>query len=91
MHSPAVLDLLERVLQRAASLAPSSSVVHSEPPSGPPSRGRERRLCLKLDQPVKTPMGAGAGSEVGVTGKLKATGILPLSFGVDGSSSLRII
>lgn len=35
-------------------------------------------------------MGAGAGSEVGVTGKLKATGKLPLSFGVDGSSSLHV-
>ena len=87
-HVPVVLDLFERVLHWAVSLAPSSSVVHSESPSGPPSRGRERRLCLKLDQPVKTAMAGGAGSEGGVTGKLKASMPLPPTFGVPGSSNL---
>ena len=55
---PPVLDLLESVLHRAGS-PPSSSVVHSEPPSGTPSRRlpRGRKLCLKLDQPLKTAVG----------------------------------
>ena len=79
--------MLDMVLQREAS-PPSSSVVHSEPPSGRMSRRRARRLCLKLDQPLKTAVGGGAGSEDGVTGKLKASGAPPASVvGVDGSSS----
>ena len=88
---PPALDLLESVLQRAGS-PPSSSVVHSEPPSGTPSRRlpRGRRLCLKLDQLLKTAVGAGAGSLGGVTGKLNASGPPALlSFGVAGSRSLR--
>ncbi len=88
---PPVLDLLESVLHRAGS-PPSSSVVHSEPPSGTPSRRlpRGRRLCLKLDQLLKTAVGGGAGSLGGVTGKLNASGPPALlSFGVAGSRSLQ--
>ena len=85
-----VLDLLDSVLHRAGS-PPSSSVVHSEPPSGTPSRRLPLglRLCLKLDQLLKTAVGGGAGSLGGVTGKLNASGPpVPLSFGVTGSCSL---
>jgi hypothetical protein len=47
---------------------------------------------LKLDQLLKTAVGGGAGSEGGVTGKLKASGPppVPLSFGVTGSCSLSM-
>ena len=84
---PAVLDLLERVLQWEASPAPSSSVVYSDSASAGPSRGRGLRLLLKLDHPLKTAVGGGRGSEGGVTGKLKASAAPLTCVGVQGSSS----